>query len=808
MNKLCCLLALFVLCCVTGLYGQGKGSQNTLAEERINVSASSATVLQWFDRIERETGITLSYNPSLIDLGMQCRVGVTGSVTVGRLLDIVLKDYKYSLADVGGQKIVIRIIRRKSFYLSGSVSEDESRERLYGAVVMLEDSVGKKTYAMSDENGMFKVFVPEGVYSVSITYMGYYPYKGRITVDRERFVRLYMKPLSFEIDEVTVKSYRRGDELDELSPANMLSFSSNDLFSQIWILPGVTGVPAGDNFRVDGGSGDENQVLLDGVPVFHPGHMNMQFPTFNGDAVKNIIFHKGYFPTKFAGRLSSVTEINLKDGNKTEHNQTLTLDMPAASVFFEGPLLKDRLSYVFSARRSWLDFFDDLLSEEDRMNHASYDYNAKLSWYVSPRSTVSALAYGTRDDYRLPDDNGNKYSVLRWDNQIYKLSCNTLIGKFANYTSVYYSSYQNRARAGDLGFESESYIKNGISSLSLSSEFTYTADNIYNARMGVKYSYDVYNLPTFDDDIVQHREPINQFSIFYDNNIRIVDNLQAQVGVHFVGYLPRYHKSYYSVQPRFSLRYSPFQSDLLYFNFSKMEQFYHYMRFENISLPTDFRMPSINGYRPRESEHYELGWKHFFRNGFTEASVYYKTRRNLIALRPETFIGDSQWNEYLMVGDGESYGAKLYCFADWKKWSVQFSYTYSRSKEWFDVMKEKGKLPSLYDVPHQLGCAVSYKPNRSSTFSLGGIMHSGKVIDIYDNWDLVPEDMFRADREKMNYRIDAGYSFRKDFRGNLFLLRLGLYNVVGNPSEEEILSFYSVHWYSHCIPYGGISLKF
>ena len=150
---------------------------------------------------------------------------------------------------------------------------------------------------------------------------------------------------------------------------------------------------AGSNLQVDGGSNDENLFLLDGVPVFHPGHLNSLLPIFNGDAVKNVVFHKGFFSTRFEGRLSSVTEVNLKDGNKNEFVNTLSLDMPAASVTLEGPIVKDKLSYMVGARRSWLDFFDNMRSEDDRLNHSAYDYNAKLSYSISPQTSLSAMAY-------------------------------------------------------------------------------------------------------------------------------------------------------------------------------------------------------------------------------------------------------------------------------------------------------------------------------------------------------------------------------------------------------------------------------
>ena len=668
------LLALLTFLFATLLHSQEIPAGQPIAEERIQVTASSATVLQWFGYIERQLDLTLSYNPSLIDLHKTCRISASGQMTVSQLLALVLEGYRFRTTFIPPRKLAIQIHRPQTYCLSGSVAEEGSGERLYGAVVVLDDGKEGKWHALTDADGRFRLYLPEGYYRMNISYMGYQPYTQPVRVDRDRTLRPALTPQLFEIAEVTVKSYKNGGELGELTPSNLLSFSGNDLFSQIWILPGVTGLPTGYNFQVDGGSSDENQLLLDGVPVYHPGHINSLLPVFNGDAVKSMVFHKGFFPTRLEGRLSSVTEVNLKEGNLQEHVRTLTLDMPAAGITLEGPILKDKLSYLVSARRSWLDFFDNLLSEDSRMNHSTYDYNAKLSYHLSPSSTL---------------------------------------------------------------------------------------------------------------------------------------RLMAQVGVHFVGYLPRHHRSYYSIQPRFSLKYQPAEKELLYLHFSRMEQFYHNLRFDYLSLPTDFRMPSIDGFRPRSSEHYEVGWKHFLENGQLDVSAYYKTRRHVVALSPDTSIEDARRDQYIMTGNGDSYGAKAYFYNTWKRWTLQLSYAYTRSREWFPQLEDHGKLPSLYDIPHQLGAALSCQIGRHSSLSLGGTVRSGRIIELDEFLDPLPADRFRTEREHTRYRLDAGYSFRKDVGADkLLLLRLGLYNIVGNPSEEEVLSYYSVHWYGNCLPYASVSFKF
>ena len=228
-----------------------------------------------------------------------------------------------------------------------------------------------------------------------------------------------------------------------------------------------------------------------------------------------MVFHKGFFPTPLEGRISSVTEVNLKEGNKKEHVRTLTLDMPAASVMLEGPIIKNKLSYMVGARRSWLDFFDSLLSEENRLNHSTYDYNAKLSYNLSPVTMMNFLAYGARDDFHLPvEENGENVSVLRWDNQAYQLSFATQKGRLGN---------------------------------NVTTDFSYSLENLYHARWGVKYAYEVYDLVSQGEEMRVRHEPVNQVSVYYDNLLRISPEFSVQVGVHGVAYCPQHHRSYYSI---------------------------------------------------------------------------------------------------------------------------------------------------------------------------------------------------------------------------------------------------------------------
>lgn len=802
-----------ILCsflCLDVLQAQETVSYGRMADCELTVQSRKQPLMAWFEWIEKEAGIRLAYNPAQISLSREVEVRSAGTVTVGELLKQLLSGYRFQTMEAPSRKLLIQVLPPEEYELSGMVREEESGEKLYGAVLWLEGADGKTYSAVTSENGFYRLALPQGKYHLKVSYMGYRTHESEVYVHANRWTDVRLKPQWYELGEVTVRPLRQLEEMGECTPSNSLSFSSSNLFSQIWVLSGVIGGVAGGNFQVDGGNEDENLILLDGVPVYHPGHINSALPVFNGDAVKRVTFHKGFFPTRFEGRISSVTEVALKDGNKQEFRHTVSMDMPAVSAFIEGPLIKNKLSYAIGGRRSWMDLFDELLSQEFRMNHSFYDFNLKLSYDFSPKSSLDFLMYRARDEFHIPTDDDPETPILKWNSQIYQLRLRTSWRKMENTTAVSWTDRTDWADGSYLGLDLETAIVNRVSTWNVSSEFCFHADEMYEARWGVRASLEKFRLPSFGSGMEEERnEWIGQYSLFYENQLRLTTRFFLRIGINGVGYDPRNSKNYFSIQPRLSLKYTLGEKDLIYADFSRMEQFYHTVRLDNTALPTDFRMPSIDGYRPRTSEHYEMGWKHLGESGQLECAVYYKTRRNVVALKPEVYPSDNRWEEYVMVGDGESYGVRLYGYRNWPHWMLQASYAYGRSREWFPDLKERGKMPSLYDIPHSLTLALSYKYNEVSAWSLGGICRSGRVRNTdAPDFESLSSETFRTERMSFSYRLDASYSFRKSFGGKLFLFRLGLYNIVGNPTEEDVINFYSIYLDRHCLPYGSFSLRF
>ena len=320
-------------------------AQHSIAEETLHVEASSATLRSWLARVEREGKMVLAYNSGLLDMDRRMSCTVTGMVTVGRLLSMVLADYDYKLLPMPGRKLLIQVLGPRLYDLTGTVREQGTQEHLMGATVTVTDAGGRRTYAVTDHDGTFNGGVARGTVRVAVSYVGYAPEERVLTVDGNRMLSLALKPVPFEVKAVHVKRRKSMEEMDEVAPSNMVSFSNADLFSQIRILPGVSASSANIDFSVAGGSTDENLFLLDGFPVYNPGHINSMLTLFNGDAVKSVSFYNGFIPTQYEGRLSSVTDVHLRDGNKQTFSNTLSLDMPSASAVLEGPILKNRLSW-------------------------------------------------------------------------------------------------------------------------------------------------------------------------------------------------------------------------------------------------------------------------------------------------------------------------------------------------------------------------------------------------------------------------------------------------------------------------------
>ena len=782
----------------------------TVADESIVIERdSSATVLKWFHLIENH-GIVLSYNSSAIDL-QEVVTLKKQNVPVPVLLEQLLSHYDYEIQTLPSRKILLKIKGIKSFRLGAKVMDGETHERLMGCMVKLTDESGKCWKTTTDSQGTFEQQLPTGRYTMNIVYFGYRPTNRLVALTQPTRLDVVMDQLETPLQEVTVSPSPLLDNINYKGAKHHSSLNSGDPMSQINGMPGILGSTVAGNFHVNGGQSDENLVLMDGISLYHFHHNNSLLAQFNDEAVKKVAFYDSFIPAKYEGRLSSVTDVNIKEGDTLVHHQTIDLTLPSASVTFEGPIVKKKLTYVVSARHSWIDFMEDLFSSQPKATRTFKDLLGKLSYRINDRTSIHGLVYQSKDQYNDSVDSKRIQNILEWSTSLYSINLNTKLGdKVSHQNSISYTTYTNKIYGPTIDIDAPVYINEGMKKFALKSDYSMPLDRQVNLSWGLNLSHEKFNLLASQDAVENNDQHVTQLSSYVNSNLKFSKHLEGSVALNFVGYFPKDHPHSFSLQPRFVVRYLPTTHNTLTLSFSRMEQFYHNICLGEIPLPTDLRMPSIDGFKPSSSLHVEMGWKHIRQHWSGSVSSFYKRRYHILGVRYNIAPEYEGWNKFIMEGNASSYGLKVHSMGVWDRWLMDLSYTFSRSNEWFDEYKDNQKTPTLHDVPHIFNFAVSYRLKKNSFFTLSGYVKSGTMQPVFDYESNSNSFISSRKRDPFNHRLDFNYSdsFHNKKGTIQFSYKVGLYNIVGNPKENEVLDLYSTETRKHCLPYFTLKLKF
>ena len=785
-------------------------TKSTAAVESVIINKdSTATVLGWFNMLE-DKGVVLSYNSSNIDLSERIALKKQ-AYSVEELLKKVLGRYDFETAYLQSHKILLRIKGPRKFVVKGYITDKETSEPLEGCAVSLSAQDGKKYVALTDSLGVFRLKLPYGNYKLNTSYIGYHAFSQDIVIDRNAINDVRMSQYAYPLKEVNVSISPLHDEVNYRGSASILSVSANDPFAQLGSLPGISGSSVSGDFHVNGGQNDENLILLDGISIYHSQHNNTLLAQFNGETVERISFYDSFIPAQYEGRLSSVTDVRIKGGDQTNHHQTIGLDLPAASLTLDGPLIKDKLTYMISGRHSWIDFMKDLFTDNPNASRTFNDITGKLRLQINSKVSVEGLLYQSNDRYNDSILNLKNHKILEWDNNLYAVSCYAQLPRnISSLTTLSYSDYQNGIYAPVINIPTSVYIHEGMRNIALRSNFSKHLDDGVDLAWGFSAACEKYNLLASKDTVENNTQKVTQLTSYLNSKIKLTDKLYGSVALNLVYYLPENNEKFFSLQPRFTLSYFVSPNHMLSFDFSRMEQFYHNICLGEIPLPTDLRMPSIDGFKPSSSLHAEIGWKYMQKNHRLGVSSFYKRRFDILGIRYHTDQEQEGWNQFIMSGDASSYGIKLHSQNQWDKWLLDLSYTYSRSYEWFKDFENEKRNPTLHDIPHMFHCATSYRTGNYSYLSVGGYIKSGTLENILDDDFSSLQILKGRKRQHMNYRLDLNFSSSKSTKNQRlkFSYKIGLYNILGNPKKNEIIDLYSVNTDKHCLPYFSVNLKF
>ena len=670
----------------------------------------------------------------------------------------------------------INLSSAQSFTLSGYIQDAETGEKLIGANVYDKE---KLTGTSSNAYGFFSITLPQGEYTLVFSYVGYRKEEKMIALNENRQMNILLKP-SVEIGEVEVRGNRfeQGVESTQMSTISMpvktiekipALLGEVDVIKAIQLLPGVqSGTEGASGLYVRGGGPDQNLILLDGTPVYNASHLFGFFSVFNVDAINNINLIKGGFPARYGGRLSSVLDISLKEGNKKKFQGSGSIGLISSKLTLEGPIIKDRTSFIVAARRTYLDYLIQPLirsmSGEDEyttQGYFFYDLNAKINHKLSDKDHIYLSAYTGKDSfYRkqspytyLYDGNlytdqsnsglgwGNITSALRWNHQY----TNKL---FSNATLTYsdYNFSVNEYNESIVEYASETTNEinslnflSGIEDFAAKIDFDYIPAVNHYIRFGANFIdhtfkpgasvYKIKNLEAGDVDTTMGEEKIRarEFSVYAEDDYEISSRLKANIGLHYSGFLVN-GKYYNSIQPRISARYLLSESMSIKGSYSRMQQYIHLLTNNNIGLPTDLWVPATDRIKPQRSGQLALGIEKSFADKYRlTIEGYYKTMDNVIEYRDgASFMGSKTgWEDKVEMGRGWSYGGEFFLEKKIGEITGWIGYTLSWTNRQFAGLNNGEVFPYKYDRRHDISVVMNAPINDKWEVSASWIYGTG-----------------------------------------------------------------------------------
>lgn len=675
--------------------------------------------------------------------------------------------------------------------LSGYVRDANSGENLIAAVIRVR-ALNLSTY--SNNYGFYSISLPEGKHEIEISYVGYATKEEEIEVNSSKRHNFELVSNSSVIEEIVVTGKKEDDHVTSAQMGNLkfsmeelknipVLFGEKDVLKSIQLLPGVSSGGEGSaNFYVRGGGGDQNLILLDEATVYNASHLMGFFSTFNSDAIKDANLYKGGIPAQYGGRISSVMDISMLDGNNKKFSAEGGIGLIASRLKLEGPIVKDKSSFMISGRRTYADLFLKF-SSDDRAKRSKlyfYDLNAKFNYKLNDRNTIYLSGYFGKDDLGYSDlfafDWGNSTATVRWNSII-----NSQL--FSN-TSLIYSdfAYHVNVNSDDSKFRIASKIRN----LNLKQDFSYYSNDNSTIRFGVNLlrqeirpaSISAVDESDINSITIESRQgveasayishdwkPFEKLSLIY--GLRLSDFMVMGPGTFYEFneegdatsesyYGSGIAKHYFNIEPRLSLSYSFNSSNSIKASFNRMTQNLHQLTNTTASLPTDQYMVSSMNVKPQISDQAALGYFRNFRDNTYEFSIetYYKFMDNQIDFRNGADLqANKQLEGELLYGIGRSYGAEFLMRKKKGKLNGWISYTLSKSERQFDQINDGTWFNARQDRTHDVSLVGIYQMSKKWTLGATFVYYTGNAITFPSGKYLIDGRTMFYYEERNGYRM-------------------------------------------------------
>ena len=654
-----------------------------------------------------------------------------------------------------------------NYTINGIVKDSLSGETLIGVTLKFNGKaqVGTSTNAY----GFFSYKLSSGDYDLSLSYVGYRTINRRISVNADTKLDLNMVPDNI-LDEVVISSEKRNDNvvnaqmgvakinLSEIRNVPVL-FGERDILKTLQLLPGIKSAGEGNSgFYVRGGSTDQNLILLDEAPVYNASHLLGFFSTFNSDAIKDVSVFKGGMPAQYGGRLSSVLDIRMNDGNKKEYTAEGGIGLISSRLKLEGPIVKDKGSFMISGRRTYADAFLAFSGDSSIKNNTLffYDLNAKANYQIDEKNTIYLSGYFGRDELGLSETFGfgwgNTTATLRW-NHLYS---NRL---FSN-TSLIYSNYnyviQNFLQ------ENNFKVNSSIRDMNLKQDFQLALNNSHNIRFGLDLIHHTIapgnitaSASSSVNEVRVQKRKGSEIAAYISDEWELNDKINLVYGLRtssfFLvgpGNFYRYDadgktnstrayakgelvKNYLNLEPRISASYQLNGLSSLKSSYTRNTQNLHLMSNSTAGSPTDLYIMSSNNVSPEIADQIALG---YFRNLNEDkyefsAEMYYKKMQGQIEYRSGTDLrGNRNVEADLLFGDGRAYGIELFLKKRFGKINGWIGYTLSKTERKFNDINNGQWFLAKQDRTHDVSLVGIYRASQRWTFSSTFVYNTGNAV--------------------------------------------------------------------------------
>ncbi|MBW2962966.1 TonB-dependent receptor [Mesonia aestuariivivens] len=772
MNKL-----LFILFLITG---------SLLQAQSIQLEPAPTTLKDLINLIETQTPYSFAYSNTVnVNAPLASNLQHSNAINFTDLLTQLKQDQTYNYDKIGHTITVEPIAaqeNQKTYRLSGSIT-DPSGTPLLGANIYVKEAA---TGTSTDENGQFSLQLPEGIYSLSISYIGFAPQEKTVNLNKNINISSKLEEGGENLDEVIITQNSKAVDIKKpqmsMNRLDMqeikqipVAMGEPDPLKSLLTLPGVTNAGEGSSgFNVRGGAADQNLILLDGTPIYSDSHMFGFFSVFNADVVSNLELYKGGIPSKFGGRVSSVLDVHQHTGSDENIKGTGGIGLISSKLMLEGPIKKEKGSFMIGGRTSYAHLFLKLADNDNSIKF--YDLNTRLNYRLDKKNALSFSGYYGRDLLQLGDSfsttYGNTMGNLKWEHRFSE--------DILTHLSLFYSDYQFNLDLNIKNFEWKSNIKSfGLTYewkhyLSEAIQLDYGAEAIYyEVNPGTLAPKDATSAINFKQIAKEYAlEP----SAYIDVNHQLTEKINLRYGLrystfyrygpqsintyannHPAVYNPNFNiyedatptgsidydsgeviKDFNTIEPRAALSYALNEETSFKASYNRMAQYMHIISNSQSPTPVNIWTPSGSFIKPQLLDQYALGFfKNFSRKKYSlETEAFYKDIKNRIDyVDGADLIANDNIEQVLLNGKARAYGLEFLFRKNSGKLTGWLSYTLSRAEQKTqgntaeDPGIAKGEwYLSPYDKLHNLSVVANYEHTDKWSFSANFSLQSGQPV--------------------------------------------------------------------------------